>query len=548
MIRCHPAVPASSRHRLGPAGRTRAVPDGLGRLPSTVAPLAVPPLVVPRLAVPPRVVPPRVVPLRVVPPRVVPPLVALLLVVALFAVALLAAAPPAHAAVPSAEDFLGLWHGEIDMPVVKVEFLLNLKQEGGAWTGTMDIPAQGTRDLPLNRVEVNPPEVRFAIPNVPGEPLFIGVLADERVTGVMQQSGHDIPFRMARDPLERANRPQEPKAPFPYRTEEVTVRDGDVVLAGTLTTPLGVSGPYPAVLLLTGSGAQNRDEEIFGHKPFLVLADHLTKAGMAVLRMDDRGVGGSNGKVHLSTTADFARDALAGVRFLRSRREIDRRRIGLAGHSEGGTVAALAAARSKDVAFVILLAGAGVPGADLVLRQAEEMSRARGLPKEAVAAEQELLREAIRLVTAGADSAAMHESLAATTLRLRGGVADSLKASIELAQTSAAAMSQAMRTPWFRHFLRYDPRDALRQVRVPALALAGELDMQVSPAQNLPEIEAALRERSKDVTVRLLPGLNHLFQPARRGLPEEYEEIETTVDPGVLRTIEGWIVERFPPR
>jgi pimeloyl-ACP methyl ester carboxylesterase len=341
-----------------------------------------------------------------------------------------------------------------------------------------------------------------------------------------------------------ARRPQDPQPPFPYSTEETAYSNGDIHLAGTLTLPPG-EGPFPAVVLITGSGAQNRDEELLGHRPFLVLADHLTRAGIAVLRVDDRGVGGSTGSVPQSTSADFAGDVLAGVRFLKGHPRIAPGRIGLLGHSEGGLIAPLAASRSADVAFIILLAGPGVPGAEILPAQVEAIDRASGMPEERIRKQVDLTRADLRLMRAEKDPTALRAQLK----KLFAEHSDALDPKeIQAGGTDALVEQQvkAFSSPWFRYFLDYDPRPVLRLVRVPVLALNGELDRQVPVEQNLPAIEQALREgKNPDVTVRRMPGLNHLFQTARTGSPAEYSTIDETLSPALLDTVTHWILERF---
>lgn len=346
--------------------------------------------------------------------------------------------------------------------------------------------------------------------------------------------------------LAAAAHPQEPKPPFPYSLEEVHYETNGVKLAGTLTLPSG-AGPFPAVLLLTGSGAQNRDEEVFGHKPFLVIADHLTRAGIAVLRMDDRGIGGSTGSVSNSTTADFADDALAGVRFLKSHPHIAPGRIGLLGHSEGGIIAPLAASRSKDVAFVILLAGTGLPGAEVLLDQGTRIARAEGAPEGRIQTQTADQRKVFELIRTEKDPVALRAKLQdvarAQVARLpeaeRRSLGDNPEAFVDK-QVDVAL------TPWFRFFLTYDPRPALAHLRIPVLALNGERDLQVSADLNLPEIGKALKAaKDPDVTLRRLPNLNHLFQHATTGDISEYAKSAETISPEVLDIVTQWILERF---
>lgn len=465
------------------------------------------------------------------------------------AVAGLACCPIVLAA-PAADDpAAGHWEGNLDIPGMPLGVKVDLRREGEGWRGTIDIPAQGAQGLPLEAVRVAADSVTFRLAGIPGDPTFRGALADsagtQRLRGAFSQNGMTFPMRLGREATAAPRRPQEPRPPFPYRSEDITYESGDVRLAATLTLPEG-DGPFPAAVLITGSGPQNRDEELFGHKYFLVLADHLTRAGLAVLRADDRGVGGSTGSGRSSTTDDFAGDALAGIAYLRSRPEIDGARIGLVGHSEGGIVAPLAAAREPDrVAFVVMLAGTGVPLDEVILRQIDLLSTAAGMPAPAVAEEVARARTVMASLKAGADSVAVRlelQALVETQLAAQPGAREADPG--EVARIVDGALA-GMTSPWFRYAIALDPRVALRRVRCPVLAINGSLDLQVDPRQNLPEIEKALREGGNpDVTIRELPGLCHTLQPATTGAPLEYGQVETTMDPAALDLVSGWIAAR----
>lgn len=456
--------------------------------------------------------------------------------------------PAATAATAAIDPAAGHWEGSLAIPGMPLGVAIDLARDGGQWGGTIDIPAQGARGLPLEAVTVRGDSVSFRIARVPGEPTFRGALADsagtQRLAGTFSQSGQRFPLAFGRGPAAQLRRPQDPRPPLPYRSEDVAYDSGAVRLAATLTLPEG-RGPFPAAVLITGSGAQNRDEELFGHRYFLVLADHLTRAGIAVLRADDRGVGGSTGSVANSTTADFADDALAGIAYLRARPEVDGARIGLVGHSEGGIVAPLAAAREPGkVAFVVMLAGTGVPLDEVILRQMELLSTAAGVPAAQVAEEVARARTAMAAIKAGADS-----------VTVRAGLQALVESQLAARPTPGAAADVAgivdgalagMTSPWFRYAISLDPRVALRQVRCPVLAVNGSLDLQVDPRQNLPEIEKALREGGNaDVTIRELPGLCHTLQAATVGLPQEYGLVEETMNPVALDLVSGWIRERM---
>lgn len=441
---------------------------------------------------------------------------------------------------------LGHWEGAIQVPGAELQVKVDLAADGCAFHGTIDIPQQGAQGLPLAGVAVPAGAqgpVRFAIQGIPGAPSFEGVLAGGEIKGTFSQGGRSFPFRLGREAVKPPARPQEPKPPFPYLAEEVQYEANGIRLAGTLTMPRG-DGPFPAVLLITGSGAQNRDEEILGHKPFLVIADHLTRAGIAVLRVDDRGIGGSTGSVPRSTTADFAADALAGVRFLKSRPHVAPGHVGLVGHSEGAVVASLAAGRSRDVAFLVLLSGPGVPGAEVVLDQMARMARAEGMPEERVRASVAEQKKLFALMQSEKDPARLESQLRAF-LRAQLASPEAEKAPATAQDQIVDLQIQELLSPWYRYFLTYDPRPALSRVKVPVLALFGDLDLQVAPDLNLPEVAKALAAAgNKDVTIRRLPGLNHLLQHAKTGALSEYAASEETISPEVLAVMTRWILDR----
>jgi uncharacterized protein len=320
-----------------------------------------------------------------------------------------------------------------------------------------------------------------------------------------------------------------PRPPFPYQSADVTFpgKSEGVTLAGTLTLP-STPGPHPAVILISGSGPQDRDETIMGHKPFLVLADHLTRHGIAVLRYDDRGFAKSTGDFASATSVDFSDDAEGALEFLRARKDIDPKRIGYLGHSEGGIIAPMVAARRDDVAFLVFLAGTAVPGADVMLAQGEAIARAMGAPEAARAQNREIQQRLFDAVRSTSDPDELRKK-AAEILAM-------------LPEPQRTAQVNQIVAPWMRFFITFDPATVLRRVKCPVLALFGELDLQVLPAQNAPVMEQALREAGNQrAEIHRLAGLNHLFQPAKTGTPQEYATIEQTMDPKALDLIASWL-------
>lgn len=446
-------------------------------------------------------------------------------------------------ATQAAAEADGRWEGHIEIPGAPLLVKVVLEREADAWQGTIDIPAQGAEALPLFRISVGnagdgAQRVEFAIRGVPGGPTFRGRLEGGEILGEFEQGGATFPFKLGRQAA-AVKRPQEPRPPFPYASEDVRFESGSVWLAGTLTIPTG-EGPFAAVLLISGSGLQDRDQTLFGHKPFWVLADHLSRAGIAVLRVDDGGTGQSEAHPRPPTLEDFAADANAGVDFLHADARIDT--VGLIGHSEGGVVAPMLASSRRDIGFVVLLAAPGVPGDELMRRQNERIYAALEFPADR---RERLLGLLDRLfATLKSDvsaAAAMPEVEAIVREQMQAnGVPPAEQQDAQVSGAAAQALAPAMRA-----FLRYDPVPALARTRVPVLALNGGRDVQVDAEQNLPAIRAALADaENADVETHRLAGLNHLFQTAVSGLPHEYGTIEETMAPGVLDGIRDWILVR----
>jgi hypothetical protein len=437
--------------------------------------------------------------------------------------ALVSAGNGAAAQEPSVDPH-GDWHGTLAAGPVQVRLALHLGD-----SSTFDSVDQGALGLPA-KLSVDGRRVKVTIPGV-GD--FEGELSTDGQTlsGALVQGLQRTPLRFDRGAWARALRPQTPKPPYPYRSEEAgydNPKRPGVHLAGTLTLPTG-QGRFPAVLLVTGSGAQDRDETMFEHKPFLVLADALTRLGIAVLRVDDRGMGGSTGASPGDTTADFATDVESGVAWLKSRSDIDATRIGLLGHSEGGVIAPMVASRDSSIAFVVLWAGFGVPGADIIVEQVRALSAAAGMPAAAVDAAAALQRKVVTAVTTSPDATAARTAVAKVLLDA-GTPAPS---EADLAQLTS---------PWYRYFLSYDPVPALRGLKIPVLAVIGDKDTQVTAAQNAPALRAALAGNPEGSVV-VLPSLNHLLQIAQTGSVDEYGKIEETIAPSALRVITEWIAK-----
>ena len=441
---------------------------------------------------------------------------------------------PAHGS-PSTWDLDDTWLGSIDAGAIRLRIVFHIRSTPGGLAATMDSPDQGAMGIPVTSVTREGSLFRLEMKQIDGR--YEGQISEDKtsIVGTWIQRGNSTALVLK--PLKdkagiELKRPQNPVRPYPYREEEVSYENkvqGDK-LAGTLTVPPG-KGPFPAVLLITGSGPQDRDESLLGHKPFLVLSDYLTRRGIVVLRADDRGVGKSTGTFATGTTADFATDVDAGVEFLKSRSEVDLHKIGLIGHSEGGIIAPMVAARNHDVDFIVMMAGSGVPGAQILVEQTLLISEANGMSKED--AEKNAVEESdlLSFVVKEKDSPRFKQEL-------RDRLAGKMK------EPQLGAQLSVLTSPWFEYFLAYDPAPALRQVKCPVLALNGELDLQVPARQNLPAIRKSLEEGGNmDFEIDELPGLNHLFQTAKTGAPSEYSSIEETMSPIAMEKIGTWILK-----
>jgi pimeloyl-ACP methyl ester carboxylesterase len=447
----------------------------------------------------------------------------------------------------------GYWQGVIlrgGTPMMKINLDI-VSAPCGQVLVTMDSPDQGAEGMALTGFEMRGDSLLFDMIYIGGS--FAGTLSGDRteVEGMWHQGGNAFAMELTLgEAPEAPNRPQEPQAPFPYHVEEVTYENpaAGITLAGTLTAPPS-SGPHPAVILITGSGAQDRDESLMGHKPFLLLADYLTRRGIAVLRFDDRGVGGSGGNTMLATLEDNATDVEAGIAFLQSRSEIDPTRIGLMGHSEGGWVAPLVA-MTNDVAFVVMLAGPGVDAEQLLYAQQEALLRAAGVSQSYIDGNAKVSRIIFEILRETDDLEEVRQALMTGVDELKAQSSPEERNGIEQVMTSIPeaqwdAQLQTMATPWFRGLLSYDPTEALHELDVPVLALIGELDLQVPVSQNVPALEAAFANgKATDYTVLALPGLNHLFQTATTGAITEYGQIEETFAPMALEILGDWVVEK----
>lgn len=444
-------------------------------------------------------------------------------------------------------DIAGIWAGALQVPGAQLRIVFHISRNSdGSLTSKMDSLDQGVTGFPTDRTTFNGRDLHIEL--TAAQATYDGVMNDAgtEIAGNWKQGGASLALNLTRATAAvTLNRPQNPVGPFPYKAEDVayTNQAAGIKLAGTLTIP-GGKGPFPAAILITGSGAQDRDEALMGHKPFAVIADYLTRRGIAVLRVDDRGVGGSTGNTAQSTSADFAGDVLAGVQYLKGRSEIDPGRIGLVGHSEGGLIAPLAAVQSKDVAYIVLLAGPGLRGDEIIRRQSELIIRAAGGTDADVARQMDVLERMLaiaRMNDADAAQKALHE----LAIKLFDEMSAAEKQAVGNNVANLEASIKATLNPWYRYFINHDPVPTLRKVTCPVLALNGSKDLQVPPKEDLAAIAAALKEGgNRNYTTIELPGLNHLFQHCQTGLPAEYGKIEETFAPEALKIVGDWILER----
>jgi fermentation-respiration switch protein FrsA (DUF1100 family) len=430
---------------------------------------------------------------------------------------------------------VGTWLGSLDTGAIKLRIVFKLDASGDSYSAQLQSPDQSQAWVPATSVTKAASVLTITLKNL--GIVYEGKIAADlnSIDGTFTQAGNPLQLALKRikdqSQLELP-RPQNPVKPYPYREEEVTYKSAGNTLAATLTIPSG-KGPFPAVLLVAGSGKHDRDESLLGHRPFLVLSDYLTRKGIAVLRADKRGVGKSSGDFATATTADFAIDAEAGVAYLKTRSEVDVHRIGLIGHSEGGTIAPMAAAADRSVAFIVMMAGSGVPGDQIVVEQGRLIAEAGGESKEKADEDAERQRETFAVLKTEKDPATL-DRLLSVKLAAEGTPEAQVPAEIE-----------QLTSPWFRFFLTYDPATALRKLTIPVLAINGSLDLQVPPAQNLPAIRKALAEAgNQHAEVDELPDLNHLFQDAKTGSPAEYSQIEETISPVALDKIASWVLKQ----
>lgn len=447
-----------------------------------------------------------------------------------------------------AQDITGTWYGTLDIRGQKLPLVIYISEKDKVYSSTFDSPLQGAKNIPIEITTFVGAKLLLSAKKVGF--VFEGKLNSGKIEGNFSQNGMNLLMVLSRTKESTVlNRPQEPKPPFKYKNEEVTLKneiEGNK-LAGTLTVPTSFDQSKPILVMITGSGSQNRDEELFEHKPFLVIADDLAKKGIATLRLDDRGIGGSDKGKEGATSADFATDINSAVNYLIKK---GYKNIGLIGHSEGGMIAPIVANSNKNVKFLVLLAAPGIPIDEVLYKQTYDIGKSSGSSEEDLINNEKLARKIFKFIQKYKGSNLKTDLkrliieditiLAAVQQNSEGMTPEEENAEIEkLAENQAKLVDN----PWYMYFIKFKPDDYLSKIKVPVLALNGSLDLQVSAKENLAGIRKSLTEaENKKFEILEFPGMNHLFQTAKSGAISEYGEIEETISPKVLEKISSWIL------
>jgi pimeloyl-ACP methyl ester carboxylesterase len=441
------------------------------------------------------------------------------------------------------QEIIGSWTGSLKIQETSLRLVFNVSMKDSVLISTFDSPDQGAFGLPTTRTTYSESDKKLEIIASGLGIFYRGILENDSIVGTFNQGGIPFPLTLRKTIKEVVHKPQTPIEPLPYISEEVTISDNSqnkVSLSGTLTLP-DSTGIFPAIILIAGSGPNDRDETIFGHKPFYVISDYLTRNGFAVLRYDKRGVGKSTGDYSKATISDFVTDASNALEYLKSRKGIDSSKIGMLGHSEGGIIAPMVASKSSDVKFLVLLAAPGTKGIEIVLDQNENSLKHQGIEPETINRLQLTNREIFEslLVWSGSenDRTALRDRLSYLWEQLP--ILIKLKLEKE---PYLRAQFNAMITPGYRSFLATDPKDYLSLVSCPVLAINGENDVQVPALKNLEAIKHHIQKGGNyKVETKSYPMLNHLFQESITGQPDEYAKIDQTISPQVLSDITNWV-------
>jgi alpha-beta hydrolase superfamily lysophospholipase len=440
-----------------------------------------------------------------------------------------------------AQNITGAWNGILDVHGNKLYLVFNIQKNGDVYSATLDSPLQGAKDIPVDRVSFLNNELKLELlgPKI----VYTGKLENNEFIGNFVQSDFTFPMNLSQE-AHKINRPQEPKAPFPYLSEDVTFKNTkeNFELAGTLTLPQK-TGKFPAVILISGSGQQDRNSEIYGHKSFWVIADYLTRNGIAVLRVDDRGMGQSKGELFYATSKNFADDVSAAVNYLKSRKEINTKKIGLIGHSEGGVIAPMVAvSQPKDIAFMVLMATSGVPGDEVILEQSRLIGKKSGMTDDQITKAMMLNKSIYDILKKPIDVNEKRNQIYVILNDSFNSSTNDFKPSETEQATLINEQIGILTSEWYMFFINHDPRTTLKNVKCPILILNGDKDLQVPATINVQAIKNTLEQSgNKNVTTKIFPNMNHLFQECTTCAIEEYSALEQTIAPKVLEEIQKWI-------
>lgn len=443
----------------------------------------------------------------------------------------------------NAQDITGIWNGELKIPTGQLKVVIHIKQSGTGLSATMDSPNQNAFGIPVTNITFENLKLHF---DISGAIVYEGELQADTIKGIFKQNGYSFPLNLSKGAGEQKEilRPQEPKKPFPYLSEDITFENkkDNLILSGTLTLPEKGEN-FPAVVLIAGSGPQNRDEEVFGHKPFLVLSDYLTKNGIAVLRFDKRGIGKSTGDYKRATTLDFASDVESAVKYLDTRKEINKKKIGLIGHSEGGAIAPIVALNAKsNISFIVLMAAPGIQGDKLLLLQAEKIEKSNRVSDTDLQKLEIFNKATYDIVKNSKDSEFLKNNLSEYVKNNFNNLPEFVTSG---GMNAEEQIINQLTSPWVKYFIKYNPAPVLQKVKCPVLAINGEKDLQVPAKVDLAAIKNALEKGgNKNVTIKELPNLNHLFQECKTCTIAEYATIEQTISPTALLIIKDWIIKQ----
>lgn len=440
------------------------------------------------------------------------------------------------------DKFSGIWSGKLEVSGMQLRIVIKIDYSDNKYSARFDSPDQGVKDIKFTttRIQNDSLELIFA----PANAVYKGLVKDKIIEGKWIQNNQEFVLLLDKtDKVPEIKRPQTPQEPYSYKTEEVSFlnTEDNVTLGGTLTTPANGSD-FRAVVLVSGSGPQDRDETLFMHKPFAVIADYLTKKGIAVLRYDDRGIGKSTGDFSSATTINFAKDAEAAVDFLRTRKEINKNSIGIIGHSEGGLIAPMVAAGNPDVAFIVLLAGPGEKGRKILEDQTRLILQSQNIDPELIKTNLQLSASLYDEIEKTSDNIVRKENLKSILKKFISDLGPEKSLQLGIAEKNIEPQVNQLASEWFRFFLTYDPAVSLKEVDCPVLALNGDKDLQVPSKTNLEAIRnISTKSGNRRVKTLEFKNLNHLFQNCTTGSVAEYSQIEETISPEVLSTIEEWI-------